>query len=133
VRVADVVFLEVEDVHEAHAAGLAHGGGTDGVRDLGMILSATMGVQSGYYSTLAELAAAYVHGIARNHGYIDGNKRTAANVLMMFLGANGFRVVLADEWVSILERVASGLTTRHELADIIVARLLHGKNVAILP
>lgn len=57
-----------------------------------------MAPQAGY-GTLAEFAAVYVRGFACNHGYVDGNKRTAAGVMMAFLGANGFPVVLAPEWV----------------------------------
>ena len=72
-----------------------------------------------------------MHGVAKNHGYLDGNKRTAANVLMMFLGANGFPVVLTPEWVGIIEAVAVGTTTQHQLTNLIVARLMGGADVAI--
>jgi death-on-curing protein len=131
VQLDAVVFLEVEDVHEAHAHALQFGGGAHGVRDIGMIASAAAAPRNGYYNTLGALAAAYVHGVAKNHGYVDGNKRTAANVLMMFLGANGFPVVLAAEWVAIIEGVAIGTTTQHQLMDLIVAQLLGGVDVAV--
>ena len=75
----------------------------------------------------------YVHGIAKNHGYVDGNKRTAASVLMAFLGSNGFPVVLAADWIGIVESVADGSMTRHQLVDVIVARLLGGVDVTIEP
>jgi hypothetical protein len=55
-----------------------------------MIDSAAAAPWRDYRSTLGEMTAAYVHGLAHNHGYVDGNKRTAAGVLMKFLGANGF-------------------------------------------
>jgi death-on-curing protein len=132
VHIDSVVFLEVEDVHDCHTDALQLAGGLDGVRDLGAIQSATMAPRSGYYTTLGELAAVYVHGIAKNHGYVDGNKRRAAHVLMTFLGANGFPVVLADEWSRIIEGVADGSITRHRLADLIVGRLLGGVDVVVV-
>ena len=130
-RRADVVFLDIISVHEIHDQVLLLGGGMPGVRDPGMVASAVAAPQTGYYGTLGELAAVYVFGLARNHGFVDGNKRTAAGALMAFLGANGFRVVLTDEWIAIVEAVASGATNRHELCDLIVARLLGGRDVAL--
>lgn len=130
-RLEDVVFLELDHVHAAHDAAIKAGGGADGVLNLGMIASAVAAPQNGYYTTLAELAAVYTHGIASNHGYLDGNKRTAALVLGVFLGANGFPVVLAPEWVGVIESVADGSTSRHQLTDIIVARLLGGTDVPV--
>jgi death on curing protein len=41
--------------------------------------------RTGYYASLAELAAAYAHGIAKNHPFLDGNKRTALVVTLVFL------------------------------------------------
>jgi death-on-curing protein len=133
VHTSAVVFLDVEDVHHCHEAGLNFGGGMAGVRDLGLVQAATMAPQAGYYSTLGEIAAAYVHGIAKNHGYVDGNKRTAANALMMFLGANGFPVVLSLGWILLIEDVGNGSICRHRLRDIIVAQLLGGADVPIDP
>jgi death-on-curing protein len=90
-----------------------------------------MAPQVGYYATLAELTAVYVHGVARNHGYVDGNKRTAVTVLLMFLGANGFPAVLNDKWPDIIEGVADGSITRDALIDFIVTRLMGGNDVVI--
>ena len=77
-RFEDVVFLVPEDADEAHADALSMHGGASGIRDSGLVESASLAPQNSYYSTLAEFAAAYVFGVARNHGYVDGNKRTAA-------------------------------------------------------
>jgi death-on-curing protein len=133
VHFSAVVFLAVEDVHLVHEDVIRRYGGAPAVRDAGMIASATMAPQSGYYGTLGEMAAAYVHGLARNHGFVDGNKRTAAGVLMMFLGANGFSVTLAPVWVDIIGEVAVGATTRHQLADMIVTFFLGGRDIEIEP
>ena len=50
---------------------------------------------------------------------------------MMFLGASGFPVVLTDEWIHIFEGVANDSTTKHQLVDLIVGRLLGGRDVPI--
>src|SRR5580658_952866 len=76
-RFDDILFLEVDDVLEAHAVGIARFGGSSGLRDPGLLESAVMAARSGYYGSLAELAAVYAHGIAKNHPFIDGNKRAA--------------------------------------------------------
>jgi death on curing protein len=111
-----VMFLDVAEVELAHARGLQSGGGADGVRDSGLLESAVMAPRSGYYDSLAELAAVYAHGIAKNHAFIDGNKRTALLAAAMFLGANGFHLELPAEWVAIMEGVADGSVSRDQLA-----------------
>ncbi len=126
----DILFLEVEDVHSAHEAAIDIGGGDRGVLNLGMVESATMAPRCGYYATLAAIAAAYVLGIAKNHGYRDGNKRTATICLGKFLGANGFDVVLGPEWADIVVSVSTGVMSREELA-MVIARLMGGDPVMI--
>jgi death-on-curing protein len=73
-----------------------------------------MAPRNSWPDTLAEIAASYVFGIAKNHGYQNANKRTAANVLVMFLDMNGFEVELANEWIQIIVNVADNSTTKHE-------------------
>ncbi|HEX7476325.1 MAG TPA: type II toxin-antitoxin system death-on-curing family toxin [Polyangiales bacterium] len=126
----DVVFLEVEDVDAAHDAALALGGGSAAVLTRGLIESATMAPRAGYYTSLAELAAVYAHGLAKNHGYQDGNKRTATLVMLKFLAANGYDVTLSAEWVEIMVAVADGSMTRGALVEHI-ARAMGGDPVAL--
>ncbi|MDQ2953925.1 MAG: type II toxin-antitoxin system death-on-curing family toxin [Pseudomonadota bacterium] len=85
-------WLDTTIVLDVHAEQLALFGGADGVRDLGLLESAlARPVNKFAYgeSDLAALAAAYAFGIARNHPFVDGNKRTAFASLMVFLGLNG--------------------------------------------
>ena len=65
---------------------------------------------------LAKLAAAYVYGIARNHGFVDGNKRTALVVADLFLMLNGYELASspADNVLTILG-VADGTLSEEEL------------------
>lgn len=117
-KVADVVFVETEDVERAHARALARFGGQEGVRDRGLLESAVMAPRTGYYASLAELAAVYAHGLAKNHPFLDGNKRTAVIVALAFLRVNGHALTLGLEWVGHIERLASGELTRDELVAL---------------
>jgi death-on-curing protein len=84
-----------------HERQLAEHGGAEGVRDLGLLESALARPQQRYAygdprPALAALAAAYAYGIARNHPFIDGNKRTAAVVCETFLSLNGHDLAATD-------------------------------------
>jgi death on curing protein len=127
---ADVIFLEVEDVDAAHDEVIRLHGGEPSVLNRGLVESATMAPRAGYYATLAELAAVYAHGITKNHGYQDGNKRTATVVMLKFLGANGYPVTLGPDWVDHMVAVADGSMSRNELARRITD-LLDGNPVPI--
>jgi death-on-curing protein len=78
-------------VLDFHAEQLALFGGPDGVRDLGLLESALGRPQNKFAygeTDLAALAAAYGFGIARNHPFVDGNKRTALACVIVFLNLN---------------------------------------------
>jgi death-on-curing protein len=97
-----------------------HGGGT-GVRDHGLFQSAMappINLAAYGEPDAAALAAAYAYGIARNHPFIDGNKRTAAVVSETFLALNGFRSTASDaELVVQMLALAAGELGEDELAD----------------
>jgi len=86
------LWLDTDIVLDVHAEQLAIFGGADGVRDLGMLESA-LGRPLNKYSygerDFAVVAAVYCYGIARNHAFVDGNKRAAFASLIVFLGLNG--------------------------------------------
>ena len=80
-------WLELNIVLDVHAEQLALFGGADGVRDLGLLESALARPLNKYSygeTDVAVLAAAYGFGIARNHPFIDGNKRTGLNLDFAF-------------------------------------------------
>lgn len=84
-------WLELGIVLDFHAEQLALFGGADGMRDLGLLESALARPQNKYSygeTDLAALAAAYGFGIARNHPFVDGNKRTALASIIVFLNLN---------------------------------------------
>jgi len=88
-----------------------------------------MAARSGYYRSLGELAAVYAHGIAKNHPFVDGNKRAALSAAGMFLNAHGFDLVLGMEWVRVVESVATGELSRAELVGLLAVAM--GANVPI--
>ena len=74
----------------------------------------------------ASLAAAYAYGLAKNHGFADGNKRTAWVLARLFLADNGYHLTFDKlNAVDTMERVAGGQLSEHELADWIRHRLTH--------
>jgi death-on-curing protein len=90
--VSEPDWLDLPIVLDVHSEQLALFGGADGVRDVGLLKSALARPQNKYgygESGMAVLAAAYAFGIARNHPFVDGNKRTAFASIIVFLGLNG--------------------------------------------
>jgi death-on-curing protein len=94
------VWLDVEILIDLHAEQLALFGGPDGVRDQGMLESA-LGRPINKFTygetDLAALAAAYGFGIARNHPFVDGNKRAAFGAIIVFLGLNDVDLLVPPE------------------------------------
>ena len=88
-------FLDREVVLAIHDRQLAEHGGPPGVRDPGLLdfaLARPRNRQAYGVDDPFELAVALAYGIARNHPFIDGNKRTAWTVARTFLGINGHRL-----------------------------------------
>lgn len=96
------IFLHINEVLRIHASQIELFGGSDGVRDLGLLESAIAMPQAGFggqflHADLFTMAAAYLFHIAKNHPFIDGNKRTAAMAAFTFLDMNGFELMASDE------------------------------------
>lgn len=105
----------------AHAEQLAEHGGDVGIRDQGLLDSAIARPVnlSGYGEPdVADLAAAYAFGIAQNHPFVDGNKRTAAVMSEAFLMLNGYELTATDaELVVAFVALAGGDLSEVEMAD----------------
>lgn len=100
---SDRVYLTIDDVLWIHEEQLRLYGGAKGVRDKGLLLSALLRPQTGYYADLIEEAAALWESLAMNHGFIDGNKRVSLASTIIFLQANGVRPTgLEDEWIEFI-------------------------------
>src|ERR1051326_7855757 len=112
-----IVWLLEETITAIHHRQIAEHGGSEGLRDEGLLLSALARPQNllayGEPSPdLASLAASYAYGIARNHPFVDGNKRTALVAARTFLLLNGVNVQAAqvDKWLTFLQLAAGSLT-----------------------
>jgi death-on-curing protein len=121
------VCVATEVALAAHAEQLAEHGGGEGVRDAGLLESAMARPRNlADYGDpdAAALAAAYAFGIARNHPFVDGNKRTAAVVSETFLVLNGHALEASDaELVVAMLALAAGELSEDELADWFRAHL----------
>jgi death-on-curing protein len=115
------IWISVEVALAAHAEQLAEHGGGEGVRDQALLESAMArpcNLAASGEPDAAALAGAYAYGIARNHPFVDGNKRTAAVVSETFLVLNGYRLTASDaEVVVAFLALAGGELSEAEMAD----------------
>ena len=106
------VWVREDIVLTLHDEQLAEHGGASGIRDLGLLQSALARPPNlSVYGEpdAAALAAGYAFGISRNHPFIDGNKRTAATVALMFLDLNGVAFDIGEaELVVMVLALAAG-------------------------
>ena len=116
----DWVWLEAQVLLAVHDAQLAEHGGISGVRDMGLFESALSRPQhhASYQAPdAAALAAAYGYGIARNHPFLDGNKRTAFVAVELFLLLNDYELLATDvDCVMTMLAVAAGEIEEAEFA-----------------
>ena len=121
-------WIDPAVVQTIHQSQIARHGGLDGVRDQGLIDSSLARPQNlAAYGEpdAADLAAAYAVGIAKNHGFLDGNKRTALVVALLFLAENGFRGTVDQvEVVRLMEAIAAGTIDEPAAADWFRSRLV---------
>lgn len=120
---AEIIWLLEDAVKAIHQRQIAEHGGTPGLRDEGLLKSALARphnrlAYSEQYPDFAQLAASYAHGIARNHPFIDGNKRTALIAARTFLLLNGrdFEASQEDKYLTFM-RLAEGAISEGQLAD----------------
>ena len=104
-----------------HDRQLAEHGGPSGLRDMGAFQSAMarpLNQWSFGEGDLCALAAAYAFGLARNHPFADGNKRTAWVTARLFLRKNGLALSYGErDAIRTVERLAAGELSEDELAD----------------
>ncbi len=121
----DPVFLTVGDVLALHIDQIREFGGSEGLRDEGGLESAVAQATAtcgGKYlhSGLFEMAPAYAFHIAENHPFVDGNKRTALNAAIVFLGLNGFDVVDDEARLyGAMMGVATGAWSKAQMAELL--------------
>jgi death-on-curing protein len=126
---AGPLFLTLDEVLAVHSDQIRRYGGTSGVRDLGLLSSALAMPRASFASvrlhgTLAEMAAAYLFHLARNHPFVDGNKRTGLAAALLFLWLNDHHLEAGqDELTELVIGVAAGRVGKADVAVFIAAHL----------
>lgn len=123
---AEPVWIETELALAIHDRQLAEHGGPIGVRDASALESALARPRNQWaygQSDLCVLAAAYAFGVARNHPFIDGNKRTAWVLTRLFLALNDVRLSFEpEEAIEMVLLLAAGKLAENEVAVWLSAR-----------
>ena len=98
---AEPVWLDINEIIETHEEQIELFGGPPGTLDLGLVESALDSARNLYEyegeTDVLTLAVKLGVGIARNHGFVDGNKRTGAMALLQFLAINGYYLTLDND------------------------------------
>ena len=90
-------YIRVDDILAFHADQIERYGGSEGIRDPGLLEAALFRPQTGYYPTLIDEAAALWESLSQNHPFVDGNKRTAFAATYVFLAINGLDIIATDD------------------------------------
>lgn len=118
-------FLTREQVETLHKLQIDRFGGSHGLRDEGLLLSALAQPEGGYgdqyfHKDLYEMAAAYLFHLVKNHAFHDGNKRIAALTASVFLQVNGLKVMAQeDEFQKLVLDAAQSLVTKQQIAEFL--------------
>ena len=121
-----MIILSLEQVLLMHKQLIEESGGSDEVRDIGLLKSAINnpfqtfgGVE--LYPSIQEKAARLCFGIVKNHALVDGNKRLGTHVMLVFLWLNGYTLEYQDEEIiNIILDLASGKITADQLMSWII-------------
>ena len=122
---------------EIHVQAIAQFGGSDGIREPALLESAVGAPQASFggrspFRDLAEVAAAYLFYLCKNHPFVDGNKRTALGACLVFLRLNGIEPAPdGPEWEELTLDVAAGRLDREQTAKRL--RLLLRKRKVLPP
>ena len=114
-------FVTLDEVLGIHADQIRMYGGSLGVRDLKLLRSALAMPETTFdgeflHPSVFEMAAAYLFHVARNHPFVDGNKRTALMCALVFLGLNGERLQAdRDDLYELVDGVAAGTVDKAEV------------------
>ncbi|GAB4525240.1 MAG: type II toxin-antitoxin system death-on-curing family toxin [Pleurocapsa sp.] len=114
------IWITEKIVLAIHEDQLAQHGGSSGIRDenlLGASLARPKHIFTYGNPTIFDLAAAYSYGIAKNHPFVDGNKRTAFMVMYTFLGLNDYWLEVPEPEVVIkMEGLTTNIETQESIA-----------------
>ena len=121
----DYIFLDFDRIVQLNRLAVKTFGGSDGIRDKGLIESAICQPQATFggqflHESIYHMAAAYYFHISESQGFSDGNKRTGFLALFSFLKLNGCDLTIPDDYLwPILIEVANGKRSKEELANFL--------------
>jgi death-on-curing protein len=126
---AEPTWLNRAVVEALHADQIGEHGGSLGIRDEGLLESALARPKQKWHyepdTDLPSLAAAYAFGIAKNHPFVDGNKRAALVAAYTFLAINDFELEAPEpETVGVILGTADGSISENDLASWIRSHLI---------
>jgi death on curing protein len=121
-------WLDDRAILALHRRHLAEHGGAEGIRDENLLESALLRPRQRWHyephSSISALAAAYCYGLARNHPFVDDNKRTSTVALLLFLALNGYKLrYTEDELYDLILAVASGKMEEEQLTAWLEPRM----------
>jgi death on curing protein len=121
--VSEPTFLTIDEVLRIHARSLDQHGGTEGVRDPGLVESAVASAKNTFYyghGDVFDVAASYAFHLAESQAFLDGNKRTGVVAALAFLARNGVYAAPAQwEFYLAMIAVAEKRMTKTDLAAIL--------------
>lgn len=118
-------FVPKSDVLDIHKRQIESFGGLDGIRDDGLLDSALAQPQATFFGellhpTIPTQAAAYLDHLAKNHPFLNGNKRTAFATTIAFLNMNGYELNMTEEVAyNMVMQVAQSEMTKEELCSFL--------------
>ncbi|BAY78036.1 death-on-curing family protein [Nostoc linckia NIES-25] len=118
-------FIEKQDVLSIHSKQINLYGGLLGIRDEGLLESAISQPQATFggeflHPTIFEQAAAYLFHITNNHAFVDGNKRTAFDVMVTFLNLNDYELNMTlKEAEELTIKVSDNKVSKEELIEVL--------------
>jgi death-on-curing protein len=120
--VSDPAFLTLDEILAIHADQIRRYGGRPGLRDLALLQSALGTPETTFegeylHTDVFEMAAAYLFHIARNHPFVDGNKRTGLMAALVFLGLNDLELAVESAALyELVTGVATGAVVKAQIA-----------------
>ncbi|MDQ6693089.1 MAG: type II toxin-antitoxin system death-on-curing family toxin [Chloroflexota bacterium] len=121
----DLIFLSLDEVLDLHRDQIVRYGGSAGLRDIGLLVSAVEMPKAFFGGRLLHedphaMASAYMFHIVQNHPFVDGNKRVGLAAALAFLGLNNLKLVADnDEVANLVLSVAQGQTGKTAIADFL--------------
>lgn len=118
-----MLFLTLDDIIESHHNQIDTYGGSQGIRDIGLLESAIAQPEASFggqylHADIFEMAAAYLYHLVMNHPFVDGNKRVGLEAALIFLEINNENLKASDqELVDLVLKTTAGQVGKREIAE----------------